>query len=260
MYGYIYLTTNLINGKKYIGQKKSDKFLGTKYLGSGKILKQAIDKDGKDNFSVQMLCECFSKEDLDNKEIYYIAKYNAQTDRNFYNICKGGESGPGGPKFKGHHHNDKTKQLMRSSRKGCLNSNYGNRWSQSAELRQLHSKLSKGSNNGMYGKHHTQEAKSKISAKNRDSMKDRIGINNGTTNRYVKNFELSNYLLNGWKLGIMQSDEQRLKCSQTGKLTSLRKWITDGVNTKYVYKTDLDQYLNNGWKLGRTFNKKINNK
>ena len=27
MYGYIYITTNLINNKKYIGRKKSDKFL-----------------------------------------------------------------------------------------------------------------------------------------------------------------------------------------------------------------------------------------
>ena len=38
MYGYIYKTTNLVNGKIYIGQKKSDVFLGDKYLGSGKKL------------------------------------------------------------------------------------------------------------------------------------------------------------------------------------------------------------------------------
>lgn len=38
MYGYIYKTTNLINGKIYIGQKKSEKFLGINYLGSGKRL------------------------------------------------------------------------------------------------------------------------------------------------------------------------------------------------------------------------------
>ena len=38
MFGYIYLTTNLINEKKYIGQKTSNKFLGESYLGSGKLL------------------------------------------------------------------------------------------------------------------------------------------------------------------------------------------------------------------------------
>lgn len=38
-YGFIYITTNLINGKKYIGQKKG---YNDTYLGSGKILKLAI--------------------------------------------------------------------------------------------------------------------------------------------------------------------------------------------------------------------------
>jgi len=37
MYGYIYETTNLINGKKYIGQSKG-KFKPL-YLGSGVVLK-----------------------------------------------------------------------------------------------------------------------------------------------------------------------------------------------------------------------------
>lgn len=42
MCGYIYLTTNLTNKKKYIGRKQSDKFLGTSYLGSGVHLKRKV--------------------------------------------------------------------------------------------------------------------------------------------------------------------------------------------------------------------------
>lgn len=67
MYGYIYKTTNLINNKIYIGQHKSDRF-DESYFGSGKLLKQAIQKYGKENFIVIMLDICDSKQLMDHKE------------------------------------------------------------------------------------------------------------------------------------------------------------------------------------------------
>ena len=42
MYGYIYITTNLLNGKKYIGKHKSSEFEFDKYYGSDKYIKAAI--------------------------------------------------------------------------------------------------------------------------------------------------------------------------------------------------------------------------
>ena len=55
-YGFIYLTTNKVNGMKYVGQKTYDKRGNWKtYLGSGVYLKRAISKYGKDNFSRQIL-------------------------------------------------------------------------------------------------------------------------------------------------------------------------------------------------------------
>ena len=42
MHGYIYKTTNLINGKIYIGQHVSQKFEPTRYIGSGAIFTKAI--------------------------------------------------------------------------------------------------------------------------------------------------------------------------------------------------------------------------
>ena len=51
----IYKTTNLLNGKIYIGKdKRNDR----KYLGSGKILRQAVSKYGLRNFSKEILEEC----------------------------------------------------------------------------------------------------------------------------------------------------------------------------------------------------------
>lgn len=45
---YVYLTTNLVNNKKYIGQHYGE--VTDSYIGSGSILKKAIEKYGKNNF------------------------------------------------------------------------------------------------------------------------------------------------------------------------------------------------------------------
>lgn len=89
MYGYIYLTTNLLNGKKYIGRHKSETF-DLKYKGSGKIICNALQKEGWDNFTCNILYECNSEEELNNKEAYYIDLYNAVQSKDFYNLKPGG--------------------------------------------------------------------------------------------------------------------------------------------------------------------------
>ena len=93
-YGFVYLTTNKINGKRYIGQRYYDtKEKWKLYLGSGKILKDAIKKYGRDNFTVEILENCKTKEILNDKEKYWIKKYNAVVDDSFYNIAIGGDGG-----------------------------------------------------------------------------------------------------------------------------------------------------------------------
>lgn len=90
--GYIYITTNLVNNKKYIGQHKSKKF-DINYFGSGKLIKEALIKYGKDNFKCEIIEWCTSVEQLDEREIYWIAYYNAVYDDNYYNLHDGGGSG-----------------------------------------------------------------------------------------------------------------------------------------------------------------------
>lgn len=86
----IYKTTNLVNGKIYIGQ---DKYNNPRYLGSGKILHLAFQKYGIENFNKEILEECESVEDLNEREKYWIGFYNS-TDRKIgYNIALGGNGG-----------------------------------------------------------------------------------------------------------------------------------------------------------------------
>lgn len=94
MYGFIYITTNHINGKQYIGQRKYDKQNKWKdYLGSGIILSKAIDKYGIENFSKEIIEECNSKKELNEREKYWITYYNAVNSEHFYNIASGGDGG-----------------------------------------------------------------------------------------------------------------------------------------------------------------------
>ena len=81
----IYKTTNLINGKFYIGKSVNER---KGYLGSGLILRQAIEKYGKGNFKKEIINRCNTKEELKKKEIYWIDKLKPS-----YNIAKGGLGG-----------------------------------------------------------------------------------------------------------------------------------------------------------------------
>lgn len=92
-YGFIYITTNNINGMKYIGQKSYSQKNWREYLGSGIHLKRAIKKYGKDNFTKEIIEECISKEELDDREQYWILYYDAVNNKSFYNIASGGDGG-----------------------------------------------------------------------------------------------------------------------------------------------------------------------
>lgn len=91
MYGYIYLTTNFVNGKQYIGQHRSNGF-DSRYYGSGTLFVKALDKYGKENFGRQILVECESEEELNSEERRLIAEYDAVKSSNFYNIADGGSN------------------------------------------------------------------------------------------------------------------------------------------------------------------------
>lgn len=85
----IYKITNLINNKIYIGQ---DSHNNPKYYGSGKILKQAIQKYGKESFVKEILEHCDTIEQLNEREIFWIKELNSQIP-NGYNIAEGGQGG-----------------------------------------------------------------------------------------------------------------------------------------------------------------------
>jgi group I intron endonuclease len=107
-YGFVYLTTNLINGKRYIGQTTRKE--STTYFGSGKAIRKALAKYGKENFAREVLIYTFNKVDLDFLETHCIGEYKALDARNWYNIAAGGKTTRG---FTGKNHSSAHKEAVR---------------------------------------------------------------------------------------------------------------------------------------------------
>ena len=139
---WVYLTTNLITGKKYIGQTVTpiDK---RKYFGSGILIKRAIKKYGSENFERIDLFEGTENE-VDLKEVEYIREFNAVESDEFYNVKEGGHHG---------RHREKTKKLIGLRGIGRKDS---------IETRQKKSDIHKGEKNAFYNKIHTEKSRLKI--------------------------------------------------------------------------------------------------
>lgn len=134
MYGYIYLIINKVNGKTYVGQHKSNDF-NDDYMGSGKLIKYAIKKYGIENFEKFKIQSCWSKEEMNKQEVFWIAEYRSRGKAE-YNIANGGGGTSGlspwnkGKKcpnlsgennsFYGHHHSEESKKKISEAAKGRI--------------------------------------------------------------------------------------------------------------------------------------------
>jgi group I intron endonuclease len=91
---FTYITTNLYNGKQYVGDRSCDNPEKDPYLGSGDYFKNALKLYGKKNF-VRKILEFFpTKQEAFNAQEKYIKEYNTLIP-NGYNISpKGGHNCP----------------------------------------------------------------------------------------------------------------------------------------------------------------------
>jgi hypothetical protein len=90
---YVYETCNLLTNQKYIGYCSKHPDASKSYLGSGKILSNAIKKYGKENFQKTILKEFDTEYEARIYEEYLIERYDAINDTLFYNLTKGGYGG-----------------------------------------------------------------------------------------------------------------------------------------------------------------------
>jgi len=170
-FNFVFITTNLINGKQYVGEHSTDEmnsYKTKKYLGSGKTaLFPAIEKYGRKNFKREILEFFPTKKEAFDAQAPLIKKYNTITHRG-YNI-----SPTGGSQCRGSW-SEESKQKMRKLKTGRK---------LSEETKKKISDYRKGKtmecmigNNFRKGKLHTEESKQKM----REAAKNRPIISEGT--------------------------------------------------------------------------------
>ncbi|MBE8949754.1 MAG: helix-turn-helix domain-containing protein [Quinella sp. 3Q1] len=118
IYGIIYKITNALCGLSYVGQTVNLKRRIYQHRTGDQFIDKAIQRDGWENFTLDILAVCNSKEELNEKEVFYIAYYNCKFP-NGYNLTDGGEGLPGESNpFYGRHHTEETKAILREKNLG----------------------------------------------------------------------------------------------------------------------------------------------
>jgi hypothetical protein len=163
----IYLITNNINGKKYIGVDKNN---NPKYLGSGILIKQSIKKYGKEHFKKTIIEECDESQVYD-REKFWIEFHNAVKSKDYYNLSDGGKGGDklNNPKsFKKWNKNRPDINKFNLERKGV---SYEEFYGENAEIEREKRRL------GQTGKQYSEKSKMKMS----ESHKRYVPWNKGLT-------------------------------------------------------------------------------
>ncbi|MBT6469748.1 MAG: hypothetical protein HOK52_00625 [Candidatus Marinimicrobia bacterium] len=122
-YGYVYLITNKINNKKYVGMRASSTF-DDFYWGSGKVIKNAINKYGTNSFERSILHWCATATELSDTEYDELQNRNVAESDEYYNIIAsktpilfGEDNG-----FYGKKHTSATKKLISKKLSGRVRS------------------------------------------------------------------------------------------------------------------------------------------
>lgn len=198
-FNFVYVTTNLINGKQYIGSHSTNN-VNDNYLGSGRIFLKSIQKYGKQNFKREILIECDDILDARKLESSFIIKYNTLIP-NGYNVCENGGLG-----YVGASPGPLTRKRISEAVKGYKHTEEAKRKISIASKKRI------GDKHPFYGKHHTNKTLEKIS-------ESRKGLTAKEKHHYFgkhRNDETKKKIANTLH-GRKTSNEIKEKLSESGK-------------------------------------------
>ena len=259
MHYLIYKITDKINNKIYIGQHQTEN-IDDKYMGSGILIKKAIKKYGKENFEKEILFECSSLEEMNQKE-KEIVNEDFIKRNDTYNLVEGGKGGSsagylGYLSLKNHLDNDEM------FKKEWLIKVKNNAYKVLPKLQEGARQYVENNGGAFLGKKHTIETKQKISLKNknnhlgeRNTQYGKIWINNPNIeqNKIINKELLDIYLNNGWMKGrILNWEAYKINNKKTYVKPSRQKQVIKTMNHKLemkkLYSLLYKYYKDGGWK------------
>jgi group I intron endonuclease len=209
----IYKTTNIINGKFYIGKHKVSEKYDHLYLGSGHQIVAAIKKYGKENFIRETLYEFIDENECIKKEAE-IVNNELISNPYCYNIATGGDAGKS--------HSTNTKKMISDAVKEEWKNN---------EIRREKTRIlaTKRVEDGNWGpKSLTDESRKKISESAKKYWGDenhkekrRNAISESLTGR-----KLSEEHVNAFRIA-QNKTRLCIHCNQEHKLASYGRWHGD---------------------------------
>ena len=232
MYGYIYKITiedqdSKLNGCYYIGRHKDN---GKSYWGSGIILEDYKNKHGTKGLSKEILCECFTEDELNEKEIEYINDLYI-TDAYFkggkcLNLKAGGHACGISEETRekhrvlstGRHHTEETKQKLSSMKKGIsCTKNIGRKASEETKRKQ---------SLALKGRKYTEEQRKHMSE---------IRIE-----RQIKHTDETKMKISLARKGFRHTEEAKQKMSECAKG---KHWWNNGVEQKFCESCPGDDWV-----------------
>jgi group I intron endonuclease len=235
--GYIYKITNIINNKAYVGQTRKDDpykrwkghLSAIKYNNGCPILTAAFKKHGVENFKFEIIIICFD-EDLCKYEKEYVKKYNTLAPDG-YNAVDGGEMGG---MFKGKHHSDKTKAILREKSTNFYNNNPDVK-KQNIEKIKLSIKMSEKWKKAVEEGKAYQNRKGHIGHKVNAETKDKIS--NGLKKYYAENKELNKHI------NVGRPGRQVRQFDKDGNFIKEYKSITEGEKETGITRRNIQNSL-----------------
>lgn len=230
-YGIIYKIRNKINNKIYIGQtiRKFKK----RYSGElekrthNEHLKRSIQKYGIENFEIDEEFDiAYSKEELDKLEDMYIKIYNCCDENYGYNNKFGGANG----RF-----SEQTKQKLKENSPHLSGENhpfYGKHHTEEAKRRisEANKENMKGERNPNYGKHLSKEAK--------ENLREKLKGKNAPSARAIYCYEKNDIRLCGkdW------ADELKINRKHIGSCCTGKRKSTGGYHFRYATEEEIREY------------------